>query len=124
MFAGTGYWDPCFLVREFSILGLEEHVPTIKQMRRFLINQAKGLVDQSRRQHHKSPSFLSPQSRPLASLSRFFSSTSEMSASDSTSSLPVTLDSINPKVGFLFSSSLNCGFLALLFFPRLIWIGF
>ncbi|KAG7586779.1 Pyridoxal phosphate-dependent transferase [Arabidopsis thaliana x Arabidopsis arenosa] len=70
-------------------------------MRRFLINQAKGLVDHSRRQHHKSPSFLSPQSRPLASLvslSRFFSSTSEMSASDSTSSLPVTLDSINPKV--------------------------
>jgi alanine transaminase len=72
-------------------------------MRRFLINQAKGLVDHSRRQHHhKSPSFLSPQPRPLASsppaLSRFFSSTSEMSASDSTSSLPVTLDSINPKV--------------------------
>ncbi|CAL9240404.1 unnamed protein product [Arabidopsis halleri] len=75
-------------------------------MRRFLINQAKGLVDHSRRQHHKSSSFLSPQSRPLASpapaslvsLSRFFSSTSEMSASDSTSSLPVTLDSINPKV--------------------------
>ncbi|CAE5963873.1 unnamed protein product [Arabidopsis arenosa] len=75
-------------------------------MRRFLINQAKGLVDHSRRQHHKSPSFLSPQSRPLASpasaslvsLSRFFSSTSDMSASDSTSSLPVTVDSINPKV--------------------------
>ncbi|CAA0330951.1 unnamed protein product [Arabidopsis thaliana] len=72
-------------------------------MRRFLINQAKGLVDHSRRQHHhKSPSFLSPQPRPLASsppaLSRFFSSTSEMSASDSTSSLPITLDSINPKV--------------------------
>ncbi|EOA33336.1 hypothetical protein CARUB_v10020102mg [Capsella rubella] len=75
-------------------------------MRRFLTSQAKGLVDHTtRRQHHKSPSFLSlltPQSRPLAplsSLSRLLSSTSEMAASsDSTSSLPVTLDSINPKV--------------------------
>uniref|UniRef100_A0A1J3HKW0 alanine transaminase n=1 Tax=Noccaea caerulescens TaxID=107243 RepID=A0A1J3HKW0_NOCCA len=79
-------------------------------MRRFLVNQAKGLVDQTRRHHHKSRLFLSPLSSlshpvpvsarsPLVSLSRFLSSTSEMAASDhSTSSLPVTLENINPKV--------------------------
>ncbi|XP_010415979.1 PREDICTED: alanine aminotransferase 2, mitochondrial-like [Camelina sativa] len=80
-------------------------------MRRFLIGQArKGLVDHTtRRQHHQTRSFLSllppsfstnsPRAAPLVSLSRFMSSTSDMAASsDSTSSLPVTLDSINPKV--------------------------
>ncbi|CAH2066915.1 unnamed protein product [Thlaspi arvense] len=74
-------------------------------MRRFLISQAKTLADQIRRQHHTSRRFLSllpslspPVPSPLLSLSRFLSSASNMSASDSTSSLPVTLDSINPKV--------------------------
>lgn len=81
-------------------------------MRRFLFSQAKTLLDQSRRQHHRTGRFLSllpylspvPVAAPLVSLSRFLSSTSEMSGSDSTSSLPVTLDSINPKVGFKFGS--------------------
>ncbi|XP_024006656.1 alanine aminotransferase 2, mitochondrial [Eutrema salsugineum] len=78
-------------------------------MRRFLFSQAKrSVLDQTRRQHHTSRRFLSflpslsphlpAPAPPLLSLSRFLSSTSKMSASDSTSSLPVTLDSINPKV--------------------------
>ncbi|KFK41654.1 hypothetical protein AALP_AA2G155600 [Arabis alpina] len=74
-------------------------------MRRFFLSQAKTCLDQSRRQHHKTrrvlsllPSLSSPVPVPVSPLSRFLSSTSEMSGSDSTSSLPVTLDSINPKV--------------------------
>ncbi|KAL1219851.1 Alanine aminotransferase 2 [Cardamine amara subsp. amara] len=78
-------------------------------MRRFLINQGKSLLDNTRRQHHTTRRFLSilpstsapvpvPSRAPLVSLSRFLSSTSKMAASDSASSLPVTIDSINPKV--------------------------
>ncbi|XP_018456735.2 60S ribosomal protein L16-like, mitochondrial isoform X2 [Raphanus sativus] len=68
-------------------------------MRTFLINQAKTLADQTRRQPHTSRRLLSllpssSASSPLLTLSRFLYSTLEMSASDSTSSLLV---SINPK---------------------------
>ncbi|CAH2037195.1 unnamed protein product [Thlaspi arvense] len=82
-------------------------IKLITQMRRFVIGQAKNLIDQTRRQHHHHKnlrllSLLPPfsaasDSTTLVSSSRLLSSSSEMSASDSSSSLPVTLDSINPK---------------------------
>ena len=72
-------------------------------MRTLLINQAKTLADQTRRQPHTSrrllsllPSTLVP--APLLTLSRLLYSTLETAASDPTSSLPVTLVSINHKV--------------------------
>ncbi|KAJ0257220.1 Alanine aminotransferase 1 [Hirschfeldia incana] len=74
-------------------------------MRRFVIGQAKNLIDQTRRRSHQP---LHPNNLRLLSLvhppasdptpvssSRFFS---DMPGSDSSSSLPVTLDSINPNV--------------------------
>ncbi|KAF8106066.1 hypothetical protein N665_0147s0024 [Sinapis alba] len=75
-------------------------------MRRFVIGQAKNLIDHNTRcrHHHKSLCLLSlaaSDSAPVLSSSRrLFSSSSVMSGSDSSSSssLPVTLDSINPKV--------------------------
>uniref|UniRef100_M4ED15 alanine transaminase n=1 Tax=Brassica campestris TaxID=3711 RepID=M4ED15_BRACM len=80
-------------------------------MRRFVIGQAKNLIDQTRRRppqpHHHNNLRLLSLLRPSASDStavyspRLFSSSSssDMPGSDSsTSSLPVTLDSINPKV--------------------------
>lgn len=77
-------------------------------MRRFVIGQAKNLIDQTRR-HHKSLRLLSllaaSDSAPVLSSPRLFSSSSDMSGSgsdSSSSSLPVTLDSLNPKVEFLF----------------------
>ncbi|CAN6896175.1 hypothetical protein HID58_081267 [Brassica napus] len=73
-------------------------------MRRFVIGQAKNLIDQTRR-HHKSLRLLSllaaSDSAPVLSSPRLFSSSSDMSGSgsdSSSSSLPVTLDSLNPKV--------------------------
>ncbi|KAF3534470.1 hypothetical protein DY000_02037008 [Brassica cretica] len=80
-------------------------------MRRFVIGQAKNLIDQTRRRqpHHKSLRLLSllaaSDSAPVLSSPRLFSSSSDMSGSgsdSSPSSLPVTLDSLNPKVEFLF----------------------
>ncbi|KAH0920000.1 hypothetical protein HID58_027660 [Brassica napus] len=75
--------------------------PDLK-MRTLLINQAKTLADQTRRQPHTSrrllfllPSTLVP--APLLTLSRLLYSTLETAASDPTSSLPVTLVSINHK---------------------------
>lgn len=93
-------------------------------MRRFLFSQAKSLVDHTRRrQHHTGRRrFLSllpslshpiPVPAPLVSLSHFLSSASEMAVSDSTFSLP---DSINPKVS---GCCLNCGLISV-FFSRLI----
>ncbi|KAG2259587.1 hypothetical protein Bca4012_055729 [Brassica carinata] len=76
-------------------------------MRRFVIGQAKNIVDQTRRRlqphhhhHHNNLRLLSLLRTPASdSTPRLFSSSSDMSASDSTSSsLPVSLDSINPKV--------------------------
>ncbi|XP_013590350.1 PREDICTED: 60S ribosomal protein L16-like, mitochondrial [Brassica oleracea var. oleracea] len=72
--------------------------PDLK-MRTFLINHAKTLADQTRRQPHTSRRLLSllpssSASSPLLTLSRFLYATLDMSASDSTSSLLV---SINPK---------------------------
>ncbi|KAF3571198.1 hypothetical protein F2Q69_00060956 [Brassica cretica] len=76
-------------------------------MRRFVIGQAKNLIDQTRRRqpHHKSLRLLSllaaSDSAPVLSSPRLFSSSSDMSGSGSdslSSSLPVTLDSLNPKV--------------------------
>ncbi|KAG2321767.1 hypothetical protein Bca52824_014980 [Brassica carinata] len=66
-------------------------------MRTFLINQAKSLADQTRRQPPTSRRLLSllpssSASSPLLTLSRFMYSTLEMSASDSTSSLLVSID--------------------------------
>ncbi|CAA7014208.1 unnamed protein product [Microthlaspi erraticum] len=77
-------------------------------MRRFLFSQAKSLVDHTRRrQHHTSHRrFLSllpsrshpiPVPAPLVSLSHFLSSASKTATSLSIS-LPVTLESVNPKV--------------------------
>ncbi|KAL0694708.1 hypothetical protein Bca4012_061888 [Brassica carinata] len=67
-------------------------------MRRFVIGQAKNLIDQTRRRPHHNNlrllSLLASDPIPVSS-SRFFS---DMSPSDSSSSLPVTLDSINPNV--------------------------
>ncbi|CAH8391015.1 unnamed protein product [Eruca vesicaria subsp. sativa] len=75
-------------------------------MRRFVISQAKNLIDQTRRcrqpHHHSNLRLLSllrspaSDSTPVYSPRLFSSSASDMS--DSSSSLPVTLDSINPKV--------------------------
>ncbi|WZY98042.1 hypothetical protein YC2023_070371 [Brassica napus] len=67
-------------------------------MRRFVIGQAKNLIDQTRRRprpHNNNIRLLSLlASDPIpVSSSRFFS---DMTGSDSSSSLPVTLDSINP----------------------------
>ncbi|KAH0913056.1 hypothetical protein HID58_036377 [Brassica napus] len=79
-------------------------------MRRFVIGQAKNLIDQTRRRppqphHHNNLRLLSllrppaSDTTPVSSPRLFSSSSSDMSGSDSsTSSLPVTLDSINPKV--------------------------
>ncbi|KAH0921726.1 hypothetical protein HID58_021744 [Brassica napus] len=69
-------------------------------MRRFVIGQAKNLIDQTRRRprpHNNNIRLLSLlASDPIpVSSSRFFS---DMTGSDSSSSLPVTLDSINPNV--------------------------
>lgn len=87
-------------------------------MRTFLINQAKTLADQTRRQPHTSRRLLSllPSSSPLLTLSRFLYSTLEMSASDSTSSLLV---SINPKVCSQLDSSGYCFKIVCFFFGRL-----
>lgn len=84
-------------------------------MRTFLINQAKTLADQTRRQPHTSRRLLSllPSSSPLLTLSRFLYSTLEMSASDSTSSLLV---SINPKVCSQLDSSGYCFKIVCVFF--------
>ncbi|CAF2050393.1 BnaA09g45030D [Brassica napus] len=79
-------------------------------MRRFVIGQAKNLIDQTRRRppqphHHNNLRLLSllrppaSDTTPVSSPRLFSSSSSDMPGSDSsTSSLPVTLDSINPKV--------------------------
>ncbi|KAH0866078.1 hypothetical protein HID58_083289 [Brassica napus] len=80
-------------------------------MRRFVIGQAKNLIDQTRRRrpqpHHHNNLRLLSLLRPSASDSTtvssprlFSSSSSDMPGSDSSSSssIPVTLDSINPKV--------------------------
>ncbi|KAH0877735.1 hypothetical protein HID58_065129 [Brassica napus] len=68
-------------------------------MRRFVIGQAKNLIDQTRRPrpHHNNIRLLSLlASDPIpVSSSRLFS---DMPGSDSSSSLPVTIDSINPNV--------------------------
>ncbi|XP_010537653.1 PREDICTED: alanine aminotransferase 2, mitochondrial [Tarenaya hassleriana] len=72
-------------------------------MRRFVIGQAKSLSDRTR-QHHRNHRFVSlflPSSSSASgsvSSSRLFSSASDMAGSNSSSSLPVTVQSINPKV--------------------------
>ncbi|CAN7130130.1 unnamed protein product [Brassica rapa subsp. narinosa] len=101
-FRVIGIWDPFVLAIKKKInLRAWRARPDLK-MRTFLINQAKTLADQTRRQPHTSrrllsllPSTLVP--APLLTLSRFLSSTLEIAASDPTSSLPVTLVSINHK---------------------------
>ena len=96
------HWDPSSsrLIFFFYLRAWRAR-PDLK-MRTFLINHAKTLADQTRRQPHTSRRLLSllpssSASSPLLTLSRFLYATLDMSASDSTSSLLV---SINPKVVF------------------------
>ncbi|KAH0875736.1 hypothetical protein HID58_073098, partial [Brassica napus] len=94
------HWDPSSSRLIIFYLRAWRTRPDLK-MRTFLINHAKTLADQTRRQPHASRRLLSllpssSASSPLLTLSRFLYATLDMSASDSTSSLLV---SINPKVG-------------------------